>query len=63
MLYRYLTEMNSVEEDVWDTQIAEDAEFGRLDALVEEALIEYRAGIALPFPEDESSAHTPQSGI
>ena len=34
----------------WDAQIARDAEAGKLDALAEEALTEYRAGRCTKFP-------------
>ena len=32
--------------EIWDAQIESDAEAGRLDALAEEALAEYRTGKA-----------------
>lgn len=34
----------------WDEQISRDAKAGKLDALAEEALTEYRAGNCSPLP-------------
>ncbi|MCE0521675.1 MAG: hypothetical protein LV480_02050 [Methylacidiphilales bacterium] len=40
-------------DDEWDKQIEENARSGRLDAVAQEALAEYRAGKSTPFPPDE----------
>jgi len=38
--------------DEWDRTIEEDIKAGRLDALAQEAIAEYRAGKTTPFPPD-----------
>lgn len=38
-------------EDEWDRQIEGDIKAGKLDKLAEEAIEEYKAGKARPFPE------------
>jgi hypothetical protein len=48
--------MSSKYHDEWDRQMAEDAKAGRLDHLVNEAIADYHAGRALPFPPDEKSS-------
>lgn len=45
--------MASKYNDEWDRQMAEDAQAGRFDQLVNEAIDDYRAGRTLPFPPDE----------
>lgn len=40
-------------EDEWDRQIEDDANEGRLDHLVREALVDYHTGLTQPFPPDE----------
>ena len=37
-------------EEMWDRQIAADAESGKLNSLIQEAKTAYRAGQAAPFP-------------
>ena len=37
-------------EEMWDRQIAADAQSGKLNSLIHEAKTEYRAGKATPFP-------------
>ena len=39
-----LLESSALEPDVWDQQIAADFQAGRLDAVIGEALEDYRAG-------------------
>jgi hypothetical protein len=40
-------------DDEWDRQMKEDVRSGRLDAIAQEALAEYRSGKSSPFPPDE----------
>ena len=40
-------------EDDWDMQIVEDVQSGRLDAIAQEALMEYHKGKTESFPGDE----------
>ncbi len=37
-------------EELWDRQIAADAQSGKLNSLIQEAKTGYRAGQATPFP-------------
>jgi hypothetical protein len=37
-------------EEMWDRQIAADAQSGKLNSLIQEAKTEYRASKATPFP-------------
>ena len=37
-------------EEMWDRQIADDAQTGRFDSLIQKAKAEHRAGRATPFP-------------
>ena len=37
-------------EELWDRQIAADAQSGKLNSLIQEAKTEYHAGKATPFP-------------
>ena len=46
-LRQWLWELDA---DDWDRQMKRDAEEGRLDALAEQALEDYRAGRTLPLP-------------
>ena len=38
------TWLNQIKQEAWDRQIASDLEAGHLDALIDEALEDYRAG-------------------
>ena len=37
-------------EEMWDRQIAADAKAGKLDSVIHEAKVQYRAGKATHFP-------------
>ncbi|MCX8089617.1 MAG: hypothetical protein N3I86_01570 [Verrucomicrobiae bacterium] len=37
-------------DDAWDRQIEADAQAGRLDRFIDEAIREHRAGRSRPFP-------------
>lgn len=42
-----------LDADEWDRQMKRDAEAGKLDALADNALEEYRAGRTLPLPGED----------
>lgn len=44
------------DDDAWDRQIAEDAETGKLDALIQEARDEIRQGQTEPLVFDDHKA-------
>jgi hypothetical protein len=42
--------LDGLREELWDRQIAADAETGKLDSMIKDAKAQYRAGKGTPFP-------------